>query len=983
MSEQLAEKAKTFNRVNNVWTSTLTMNKASGKATKINNISLMHQNFQSLRNKKYELEIMLNNELQDVDVLCCTEHWLKENEITSYQIENFQLASSFCRTTYNNGGTAIFVKQHLNYRENTQSYYLNLERIFEHVVVVTKISNFWLTIICIYRSPDGCMKTFLEHFEILLNTLKKKEKPVILCGDFNINFLSNDHNVSEFRSILQSHNLVETINSPTRITTMSQTCLDQIIIDYKSYPFRIDNINLGISDHNAILIHLQIGEIVNSNIHKKVNYKRTFNEENINYFKSLLQKENWNSVTDKIDVNDKSFEFIHIIKYYFDIAFPVKKFIVSQKRYKSQTWITKGIAISCQRKRELHKLCKITNDLNLKSHYKTYCSILRKVIYEAKMKCNREYITNAGNKNKAIWDIVRKETRPNSNTAKDEIEILYNGRLVKNSQEIAEMFNEFFANVTQIQISHTAHNQQLPFINRENDKTIFLPPTTPEELLKVINSLKNTLSCGIDDIPDKVVKRCAPLLIIPLLDISNSSITSGTFPQMFKVAKVCPILKKGDRQNVENYRPISLLSVFSKILEKIMYNRLISFLESNHVLSNSQYGFRKGKGIDNAIQSFTETILKAKDSREQTVGLFLDLSKAFDMVNHNILIDKLNKIGIRGLAENWFISYLSNRTQIVEINSAKSNPVLMGHGVPQGSILGPILFIIYINDLPLNLSHTETVLFADDTNIILNASNTKDLQTKINETTKTLEAWLTNNKLKLNENKTVYIHFNQYSLHDPIQIFLNHTIIKEVENTKFLGIWVDSTLSWECHIDNLAEKLNRLCYAFRILAKILPMEVLKSIYFGYVHSLLSYGIIIWGSSLKSEKILKLQKRILKIMKQVPIRTESKKIFSELQVLPLPCIYILESVCFIHQNMNLFPINSDFHEYNTRTSNNVHLSSHRLTRSLNSISHKGSNLFNHLPHSIKHLKNKQFKHSVKQILLKHMPLCTNEFLNVKL
>ena len=416
-----------------------------------------------------------------------------------------------------------------------------------------------------------------------------------------------------------------------------------------------------------------------------------------------------------------------------------------------------------------------------------------------------------------------------------------------------------------------------------------------------------------------------------------------------------------------------------------MYNRLIPFLESHNILSATQFGFQKGKGINDAIWSFIKSVLDAKDNSDQTMGLFLDLSKAFDMVNHEILIRKLNKFGLRGLAENWFKSYLSDRKQLVEINSAKSSSKIVEHGVPQGSILGPILFLLYINDLPLNITQAKVILFADDTNLIFNSFDSINLQVKISETSNKLEQWLANNKLKLNVNKTVYMHFNQprSKPNDPMQISLNNTAIKETQTTKFLGIWIDSSLTWESHIQHLTQKLSRLCYAFRVLSKVSPLELMKSVYFGYVHSVLSYGIIVWGLSSKTTQLFRLQKRILKIIKQVPIRTESKKIFEELKILPFPCIYILEMVSFIHRNIKSFKMNSDFHEYNTRSANDIHLNYHRLTRSLNSVSHKGTSLYNKLPDEIKKLDQKKFKKIVRHILLTHMPLSVNEYLNLQL
>lgn len=963
------------------------MVKTSGNTNNIFNstgMSIMHQNFQCLKNKLDELEVLFSHELRDIDILCCTEHWLNEKEITLFHIKNYKLASSFSRTKYKNGGSAIFVKatSNISHIEKRQTYYLNREKDFEHVVTEIKYSNYCFTVACIYRSPSGSLNTFLENLEILLHSLKNNNKPLILCGDFNIDFSENNKAASDFRSLIHSFNLIETIDSPTRITPTSQTCLDQIVIDNDFYPFSAENINMGISDHNATFLHIKLeanAEPKASN--KSVRYKRSFNESNIEYFKSMLLKEDWSDVFNKTDVNEKSVEFINTVTHYFKIAFPIKKIILSNKMNKSKNWITKGIIISCKRKRQLHNICQYTNDLNLKLYYKTYCNILKKVIHQAKLNYNQDFILRAENKSKAIWDVVKRETGKKTDTAKVNIELLNNGSLINSPHKLAEVFNNYFANVTQTLEPAPTRNPQPTFQLTGIKSTIFLNPVTTEEVHKIMGNLKCSLASGIDEIPDAVIKACNHLLALPMTDICNLSLVTGKFPEIFKVAKVCPIFKKGVKQNIENYRPISLLSGFSKVLEKVMYNRLVSFLEYNNILSNSQFGFRKGKGINNAVISFIESILNAKNNKEQTVGLFLDLSKAFDMVNHEILIWKLQQFGIRGLAGNWFISYLSNREQVVQIGSVKSKSVPMPHGVPQGSILGPILFLLYINDLPLNITEGKTVLFADDTNIILSDNKEENLQMKINATSTKLDKWLANNKLKLNVNKTVYVSFNQYPT-DQIHIVLNNTIIKEVECSKFLGIWIDSSLTWEKHIQHLTEKLSRLCYAFRVLAKISPMELLISVYFGYVHSILSYGIITWGSSPKVTQVLKLQKRILKIIKKVPIRTESIKIFRELKILPVPCIYILETVCFIHQNIDSFKTNSTYHEYNTRTSQNIHLNYHRLTRSLNSISHRGSNLYNKLPQKFKELNIRKLKKEVKNVLLTHMPFCTNEYLNLK-
>lgn len=947
-------------------------------------VTLMHQNFQCIRNKLYQLEIIINHDLKKLDILCCTEHWLNTKEITYCHIPDFNLSSYFCRDTYKNGGTAIFVRQHLSHIEKKNTYYLNQDKVFEHAVTEISGQDYNLTVVCVYRSPDGCIKTFLEKFELLLNHLKSKKKQLILCGDFNIDFLNSDATITEFRSLIRSYNLIETIDTPTRIASNSKTCLDQIIIDHDSYPFSVGNIDMGIADHNAVFLNIYVFENPKPNSIKPIRYKRSFNDENVEYFKRLLSKENWIEVTNLTDVDAKTNEFINSITHYFDVAFPLKKCTLTNKQFNnSKNWITKGIVTSCRRKKELYKLCQITNSLDLKLHYKRYTSILKKVIHAAKLKFNGEFIMKAQNRGKAIWEVVKKETCKNTKVSNQDFSIIHNGQTIQNSFEIAEIFNKFFANVADNPNNQVTGSQETTLHGTGNVNTIFLSPVTADEILDIIKKLKNNLSCGPDDIPDGIVKKCAVLLVAPLVNICNSSLISGKFPEQFKLAKVCPIFKKGDKQNINNYRPISLLSTFSKILEKVMYNRLVRFLDCNGALSNAQFGFQKGKGINNAIFTFTEFILNSKDNKNQTVGLFLDLSKAFDTVDHMILIQKLQWFGIRGLAKSWFVSYLSARQQFVEIGSMKSYPTIMKSGVPQGSILGPILFLLYINDLPSRITQAKTVLFADDTNIVFNALDKNNLQEKINETSRQLEQWLASNRLKLNVSKTVCMYFSQKQLHDSIEILLNNTGIKDVDCTKFLGIWIDSNLTWESHIQFLTDKLSRLCYAFRVLTNITPKELLRAVYFGYVHSVLSYGIIIWGSSSKLAQVFRLQKRILKIIKKVPIRSDSKKIFKEFDILPLPCIYILETVCFIHQNYDSFKINSDYHNYSTRTCNNLHFNHHRLSKSLNSLSHTGIRLYNKLPVETKALNYARFKKSVKHILLFHMPFTVNEYLSLAL
>ena len=287
----------------------------------------------------------------------------------------------------------------------------------------------------------------------------------------------------------------------------------------------------------------------------------------------------------------------------------------------------------------------------------------------------------------------------------------------------------------------------------------------------------------------------------------NLSFYVGMFPSKLKVGKVSPLQKKGSCNNPSNYRPISILSVFSKIFEKLMHQRLYKFLESFEILYPLQFGFREKHSTSHALLSLTESIKQSIDSGKVGCGIFLDLQKAFDTVNHKILLDKLEHYGIRGNALKWFQSYLSGRTQYVTVNGHVSDPLPITCGVPQGSVLGPLLFLIYVNDLPNVSKVMQFYLFADDTSIYFDSDNLFNLQKIVNRELKKVRKWLEANRLALNIDKTNYVIF--HSPTNNVRIKLGSKPISRVNSIKYLGVLIDSTLSWKPHIVELSKKLAR------------------------------------------------------------------------------------------------------------------------------------------------------------------------------
>ena len=292
----------------------------------------------------------------------------------------------------------------------------------------------------------------------------------------------------------------------------------------------------------------------------------------------------------------------------------------------------------------------------------------------------------------------------------------------------------------------------------------------------------------------------------PLQHIFNLSFSTGQHPDILKISKTIPIYKKGSRLSVSNYRPISLLSNLNKILEKLVHNRVYKFLEDFQCIYSLQFGFRKKHSTNHALIDITETIRQALDDKKHVCGVFVDLQKAFDTVNHDILISKLDHYGIRGTANNWFASYLKNRSQFVSILGYESSTKPINHGVPQGSVLGPLLFLMYINDLYSAIKNSKVSHFANDTNLLNISNSSKSMQKLINADLKILYSWLLANKIYLNCDKTEIIFFHKPGEKIPnLKIKMNGHRIIPSKYIKYLGIYLDETLNGRFHSENLTK----------------------------------------------------------------------------------------------------------------------------------------------------------------------------------
>lgn len=452
---------------------------------------------------------------------------------------------------------------------------------------------------------------------------------------------------------------------------------------------------------------------------------------------------------------------------------------------------------------------------------------------------------------------------------------------------------------------------------------------------------------------------------MPLTIVLNKCIQEAIFPSMLKVGKVVPIFKKGDKNKCENYRPISILPAISKVFEEAIKSRLMKFLEDHKMLTPNQHGYRRGHSTTSGILQIVEHVYRAFDEGMWTEMNMIDLTKAFDSVNHEVLLNKLEYYGVRGGPLDLLRSYLTNRVQLTEWNNTRSQHMNIYHGVPQGSVLGPLLFVLYVNDLPSNIVGAEICLYADDTSVLVEAEDLETLCEKSRKAMVETNKWFTANKLQVNMGKT--------------QSLLFSTRNSQISTARFLGMTVDTNLKWNQHIDDLASKLSSTLFALKRLTYVATHQAAKTAYYSSFHSLLSYGILFWGSMAEAQRIFVLQKRAVRYLCNLKYNESCRTRFREEQILTLSSVFILAVVTHVHKNRDAFPQNGINHEYETRRRAEIRVPHHRLAATQRSLDYWGGKLYNRLPHEVKILPFAAFKKRVKKTLMETEPYTLEEFL----
>ena len=792
-------------------------------------------------------------------VICLQEIW--EPLDMHFHLQGFHRLVAHTRNGNANagGGIGMFIRNDMDYEEIGSHFAPNQAE--THVIHLKKLNIF---IINTYRSPSCKTDVFFEQISTTITSLRKNDGQVpkiILCGDFNVDLLMNTADSIKLTELALKYDLEQKIFTPTRIATTTATLIDNIFTNMCSRTLS-GTLPMAVSDHCATFLNLPGKKFVK----KERKLARVLNENSKNHLRKLLAAEKWEDVIE--EKSEKSFvKFHQKLEEYMNIACPrVEKKCVNRNTTKLEPWATAGILTSRATKMKLLKSLKKKGSESLRVQYKQYLKVYTKCIKRAKQLHFQEELQKNCNDPQKTWKLLNEFTGRNTPQQPLPDTFIENNEEIRGDENIAEGFNKFYTNIgpnlaKKIKPSTISYKNYL----KKSSTTFEFQEVDEKKLSKIMSSILPKSSQGHDEISNQLLKEIYPAIQQPLLHLINLSLKLKYVPDHWKKAKLIPVFKSGQKNVFTNYRPISLLPTISKVIEKVVAKQVIEYLTRNHLLHNLQFGFRPNHETTHAILKALEKIYEDKEEGSFTVAIFIDLKKAFDTVKHSILLDKLEYLGID---PGWFKSYLDQRPQYTEINGKRSSNQKITTGVPQGSILGPLLFLIYINDLPSSNKFLN-ILFADDTTFMISENTEEKLVQTVNEELEKAASWFQANELTLHPSKSTFMVFN----HKNPQVFngkikLQETIMERTgeteksKSTKFVGIHIDEGLTWQHQINHVRKKMATGIYILNTHKRLLDQKCKVMLYNALIKSHLEYGLAAWHSG-KTGSLSILQKKIIR------------------------------------------------------------------------------------------------------------------------
>lgn len=908
-----------------------TVNEFNSLDCGIDDLVILHQNIRSFSKNYDEFSVFISNLNSSVDVLIFTETWFS-NDIT-HDIDGF-IGYHITRDDSRGGGVSIYVRSSLASRINSNASITT--EYLECCSIQLKSSKSpncpALYIVGIYRPPNGSVALFNDCLTELLLENSRGKKRMIICGDINLDILQPNSDCNDVMSSFESYNFLPYITIPTRVTATSSTCLDQLW--YNGFNVKQSGCFINdITDHYTQFLILQ------SSIDKRscnVSF-RDHSERNIS-----LMCDNFHGVLnmyfetrDFLNINEQVELFLDSFWDLYNACCPIKRRNVSANRL-IKPWISNTLRDCINNK---HKLFRELKKGNIeRGMFNAYKNILSKTIKHAKILYYRSKFESCKSDLNSTWKTVNMLIR--GKNIVPNISLSVNNLIIDDQKSVANAFCNYFSNVA-CELDREIPPQitsPLDYMGPISAHTFYANPSSPQEVYNIIMSLTNK-NCNVKNIPVFIFKRLANDISIIISDLFNSSVTCGVFPTCFKLARIIPIFKSKDRLLVNNYRPISLTNLVSKLFEKLMICRMFKFVNQNNTLSNQQFGFREGRSTSDAILEFVDECISALDNRRSLVAVYLDFSKAFDTVNHTILLKKMYRLGFRGVILDWVKSFLTDRRIVVDVDGVLSDECVVNIGLPQGAVSSALFFLLYINDMPNISNSINLVQFADDTTIFASGENINHLCEHMSSQLEHVDNYLRANRLSLNINKSCFMIFSHNKVDPNMSIKMRNEDIVFVSKTNFLGVTIDDKLNFTDHVISVRKKLSRSLGIIFKLVNCVPPRIVKQLYYSLFYPHLSYAVTVWGRSsiTNINKVTNINVKAIKLVSKVcePVGLHTnllsfKSVYSYFTLIKLfNCLNKCNHFYFFNKLNNLIPI----HSHETRSSSVIHFNTPHYYKSV--------------------------------------------------
>lgn len=887
------------------------------------------------------------------------------------------------RSTMNRGGLGFLIKKNMKYmvREDLGVW---IEGKIESFCLELEIEKRKVLISVVYRPPSARLDEFVAGFDELTRLVLSTSMDFFCMGDFNYNLLDLSGDNLDFFNYMISSDLYPLTCVPTRISTHSATLIDNVFVgpSYLSQSYS-DVIVYPGSDHLPVIAHVTC--LRKRRIPAKKILTRELKKQNLNSFAEELSCIKWDSVLGISGDSSLAYnQFMYIFQPIYEKTCPLR--LTKQKRDDPRKpWITEAIIDMIKKRNLLYEQYLNSQDDADFAEFKRVRNKVNSMRRQAKKKYFEEKFSDSKGDTKATWQVINEFMGNQKSSQSPCIDI--NGSYVSDKNVVANHFGQFYSQVgSSVQESVRCDRENFlseEFVDSRGDTVEFqFEKCTSDEVIKIVKNIKSN-SAGIDGVNLRTFKAVLMYILPCILHIINLSMETGTFPEALKQAKVIPLYKGGARSDAGNWRPISILPLLSKILEKVIHRRLYDHLTKHSLLSDTQFGFRKGHSTSHAAIHLVDFVNNCLVKGEIPLTVFFDFRKAFDTVDFKILLQRLECLGVKGVSLKWFESYLCGRSIKVMIDDAFSSPYQVSCGVPQGSVLGPLLYLVYVDSMRFYLPDCCLTSFADDTAVTFSSRCLDSLVLKVNCVLRYFHVFTSLSLLSVNVTKTNFIVYSRVGKPSDIdgRILFNNKPVVQVQEIRYLGFYIDCNFSWKRHSDVVATKVARGLGAIRRFKNFLPQRVLLLLYHALIHPYASYGCMLWASNfyVNFKRVQTLQNRAMRLIGgYVEGVNNTSACFNKLQVLNVGQLRDYQIGIFAYQCWNdvspevfrdYFNDNRSLHHYETRHASDFIVPNRSGTRAGFHTRFSGPNVWNSIPESIRAAEHLGlFKNKLKKYLL---------------